>query len=87
MCDLNKASLGEIAALPEVNYSEALAIQLWRPYRSWDDVRDIPGFDDGTLQKLEDAGAVLREAPQLPSVRRFELSRQDREDQHSGATG
>ena len=59
MCDLNTASVDEIAALPKVTRAQALQLQLWRPFRSWDDVASAPGFDDRAVQRLRVAGARI----------------------------
>ena len=57
MCDLNTASVDEIAALPKMTRAQALQLQLWRPFRSWEDVAAASGLDDRAVQRLRAAGA------------------------------
>ena len=59
MCDLNTASIEDIAALPKVARDQALQLHLWRPFRCWDDVAAVPGLDDRAVQRLRAAGARL----------------------------
>ena len=58
MCDLNRAPIHELAALG-VDTNRALDLQLWRPYRSWQDVEKVPGMDARFVAKLKEAGATL----------------------------
>lgn len=66
MCALNTASLEEIAALPEMTRSRALEVHLWRPYRTWSELENIPGFDAEIVAALRGCGAVLDPAPRAP---------------------
>lgn len=59
MCDLNTASVDEIAALPRVSRDQALQVQLWRPFRSWEEVATAAGLDDRAVHRLRAAGARL----------------------------
>ena len=59
MCDLNTASVDEIASLPKVSRAQALQLHLWRPFRSWEDVATAPGLDDHAVRRLRAAGARL----------------------------
>ena len=74
MCDLNTASVDEIAALPKMTRAQALQLQLWRPFRSWEDVAIASGLDERGLQRLRTAGATV-EPVDLGEPRLASLSR------------
>ena len=74
MCDLNTASVDEMAKLPKVTRTQALQLQLWRPFRSWDDVAAVPGLEDRAIQRLRAAGARV-EPVDLGEPRLAPLSR------------
>ena len=69
MCDLNTATLTQIRAIDGVSYTQALALQLWRPYGEWAEVALIPGFDQTNVAALKAAGVVLSSI-NLPSILR-----------------
>ena len=69
MCDLNTATLTQIRAIDGVSYTQALALQLWRPYGEWAEVALIPGFDHANVAALKAAGVVLSSI-NLPSILR-----------------
>ena len=75
MCDLNTASVDDIAALPSLTRDHALQLQLWRPFRSWDDVAAASGLDDRAVQRLRAAGARIDPVnlgePRLASLSRL----------------
>lgn len=58
MCDLNSASVEEIANLEGVTLEQAFSITLWRPYLDWIEVESVPGLDYD-VAALRAAGAVL----------------------------
>ena len=74
MCDLNTASVDEMAALPKMTRALALQLQLWRPFKSWDDVAIASGLDDRAVQRLRAAGARV-EPVDLGEPRLAPLSR------------
>lgn len=55
--DLNTASEKEISDLPMVGADRAKALLNARPFRSWDDVSQIPGFGPGMIDDLK-SGAL-----------------------------
>lgn len=57
--DLNTAPEKELADLPMVGPKRARALIEARPFRSWDDVEKIPGFDAGMLDDLKSGGAQI----------------------------
>ena len=58
MCDLNSASVAEIANLKGITLKQAFSITLWRPYLDWLEVETVPGLDYD-VTALRAAGAVL----------------------------
>jgi DNA uptake protein ComE-like DNA-binding protein len=59
MCDLNSATIDEIASLNGVSVPQAYDLALWRPYLDWEEVADIPGFDHEFVARLRASGATL----------------------------
>jgi hypothetical protein len=58
MCDLNSASVADIASLEGITLEQAFSITLWRPYLDWLEVEAVPGLDYD-VTALRAAGAVL----------------------------
>ena len=68
--DLNKASAGELMALPGIGEKRAVAIVAWRdangPFRSIDDLDKVRGIGPATLDRLRPfvrVGAASRSGP------------------------
>ena len=59
MCNLNTAPVEEIAALPGVGLRRAYDLMLWRPYRSWFEVEQVPSLEIEDVSALRRAGAVI----------------------------
>jgi DNA uptake protein ComE-like DNA-binding protein len=57
--NLNTASEDELAVLPDLSYTQARALIERRPFRSWDEVRLIPGFGDRIVDDLKRRGVKL----------------------------
>ena len=70
MCDLNTASVAEIANLDGITVSDAYDLMLWRPYLDWQEVEAVPGFDWERTEALRTAGAVLVAPSQATWVRK-----------------
>lgn len=58
LCDLNSATVGEIAKLEGVTLEQAYSLTLWRPYLDWMEVETVPGLDYD-VAALRAAGAVI----------------------------
>jgi len=58
LCNINSASVAEIAKLAGVSLEQAFSITLWRPYLDWLEVETVPGLDYD-VTALRAAGAVL----------------------------
>jgi DNA uptake protein ComE-like DNA-binding protein len=65
--DLNTANLQSMVKL--VGIDRAYDLMLWRPYLSWDEVENVPGFDAHMVEQLKAAGAEVR-LPWEPRRRR-----------------
>lgn len=57
--NLNTADRQEIEDLPMVGPQRAEELIRARPFRSWDDVAKVPGFNLGMIDDLRSGGAEL----------------------------
>jgi DNA uptake protein ComE-like DNA-binding protein len=57
--DLNTAPEEELADLPMIGPKRARDLIQRRPFKSWDDVRNVPGFDRGLVDDLKSGGAQI----------------------------
>ena len=57
--DLNTASEREIAELSMVGCSRAERLCESRPFRSWEDIKRIPGFGAGLVRHLQSQGVQI----------------------------
>jgi DNA uptake protein ComE-like DNA-binding protein len=57
--DLNTAPEKELADLPMVGPKRARELMQHRPFKSWDDVLNVPGFDKGMVDDLKSGGAQI----------------------------
>lgn len=57
--DLNTAPEEELADLPMVGPKRARELMRHRPFKSWDDVQNVPGFDGGMIDDLKSGGARI----------------------------
>ncbi len=75
MCDLNTASVDEMSALPRMTRDQAMQLQLWRPFRSWEDVAAASGLDERAVARLRKAGARIDPVdlgePRLASLSKY----------------
>lgn len=55
--NLNTAGIYELSQIPEIGMEKALTILDYRrekgEFRSWDELRDIPGFTDEMIERLK----------------------------------
>jgi DNA uptake protein ComE-like DNA-binding protein len=58
--DLNRATEEEIGSLPPLNPALTQTIVDNRPFKEWDDVRRLPGFDQSKIEALKKCGAQIR---------------------------
>ena len=58
-CDLNSASVEEIARLEGVDLAQAHELTVWRPYLDWEEVAGVPGLEPADVERLQAAGAIL----------------------------
>ncbi|HKB80023.1 MAG TPA: helix-hairpin-helix domain-containing protein [Thermoanaerobaculia bacterium] len=58
--DINTASEVQLQRVFEIDGKRAKALASRRPFRSWDDVKRIPGFDRGLVENIQEAGGRLR---------------------------
>jgi len=59
VCDLNSATVADIAVLQGISIGQAYDLALWRPYLDWEEVEMVPGFDLEAVLALREAGAML----------------------------
>jgi len=61
--NLNHISVEKLSKLPMVGRERAESIINYRtehgPFKSWDDLRKIPGFVEGMIEDLKQGGATL----------------------------
>jgi hypothetical protein len=59
ICDINTATELELVRALRVTMGQAYELTLWRPYDSWDEVAQLPGFDRSLVLRLLGAGAAI----------------------------
>ncbi len=63
--DINRASAEELETAFEVDGTRARYIVDYRekhgPFRNWEDVKQVPGFEDRMVENLQAAGLTLSE--------------------------
>jgi DNA uptake protein ComE-like DNA-binding protein len=59
MVDLNTADQKTLEDLPMVGPERARALMAARPFKSWQEVERVPGFDGGMVDDLKSGGAQL----------------------------
>jgi DNA uptake protein ComE-like DNA-binding protein len=57
--DLNHCGVDDLAKLPMVGRKRAENLMRHRPFKSWDDVERVLGFDKGMVDDLKCGGAHL----------------------------
>lgn len=57
--DLNTATEHEIASIPWIEPELARSLVQHRPYKSFDDLKNVPGFTEDIVDMLRRGGATL----------------------------
>ncbi len=59
--NINTASKEELASLPKIDDERAQTLVEERPFDSWDEIDELPGFDERIVQDIQKGGAYLGE--------------------------
>jgi DNA uptake protein ComE-like DNA-binding protein len=59
--NINTASKEEIASLPRIGAERAQTLINERPFDSWDEIDELPGFDERLVQDIQKSGGYLGE--------------------------
>jgi competence ComEA-like helix-hairpin-helix protein len=56
--NLNSATIDELAGMPMIGKDKAETIISHRPFKSWDELRKVPGFSQGLIDDLKDSATI-----------------------------
>ena len=59
--NINTASKEELASLPKIDDERAETLVAERPFDSWDEIDELPGFDERLVQDIQRSGGYLGE--------------------------
>jgi len=59
--NINTASKEELSSLPKINDERAQTLVEERPFDSWEEIDELPGFDEGLVRDLQKGGGYLGE--------------------------
>jgi DNA uptake protein ComE-like DNA-binding protein len=59
--NINTASKEELTSLPKLSDERAQTLIEERPFDSWDEVDELPGFDERLVQDIQKGGGYLGE--------------------------
>ncbi len=59
--NINTASKEELATLPKIGDEQAQTLLEERPFSSWDEIDELPGFDERLVRDLQKSGGYLGE--------------------------
>ena len=59
--NINMATKDELASLPKIGDQRAQALLDGRPFDSWEEIEDLPGFDEKLVQDFQQGGGYLGE--------------------------
>jgi len=58
-CNLNSATKEELGSLPALGPDHVRALMGARPFKSWEDLKQLPGFEGKTIAALKEGGAYI----------------------------
>ncbi len=58
---INTASMEELTSLPKISDERAQMLMDERPFDSWEEIDELPGFDERLVQDIQKGGAYLGE--------------------------
>jgi DNA uptake protein ComE-like DNA-binding protein len=58
-CNINTASEEELGSLPALAPDQVRELIGGRPFKSWEDLKDLPDFDGKTIAALKHGGAYI----------------------------
>jgi DNA uptake protein ComE-like DNA-binding protein len=59
--NINTASKDELTSLPRIGDERAQTLINKRPFDSWDEIDELPGFDERLVQDIQKSGGYLGE--------------------------
>ncbi len=59
--NINTASKEELASLPKIDDERAQMLIDERPFDSWEEIDELPGFDERLVQDIQKSGGYLGE--------------------------
>jgi hypothetical protein len=59
--NINTASKEELATLPKIGEEQAQTLVEERPFSSWDEIDELPGFDERLVRDIQKSGGYLGE--------------------------
>ena len=59
--NVNTASKEELASLPKIGDERAQTLVEERPFDNWEEIDELPGFDERLVQDIQKGGAYLGE--------------------------
>jgi DNA uptake protein ComE-like DNA-binding protein len=65
--NINTASKEELASLPKISEERAQTLIDERPFDSWEEIDELPGFDERLVQDIQKSGAYLGEEEEWSS--------------------
>jgi competence protein ComEA len=63
--NINTATKEELASLPRIGDERAQTLINERPFDSWEEIDELPGFDEKLIEDMQKGGAYLGEAGEV----------------------